>query len=384
MNKGDTSVAPTRTPRHDVFITGVGVVLPGAVGNDAFRDRLLSAAPARLTEDAGPIGDDAIAHLLSARRVRRMSEYVKLSLAATTLALRDAGVDDVPAFAASCSAVLGSTHGSANYSAEYYGQIVREGIKAANPLLFAEGVPNAAAAHLSLMLALKGACQTIIGTRTAGLDALRLAAARVAAGEWDRAVVGAGEEYSRVVNDAYRHCGLYAGAAGARGFFTGCGAVTLVLESRRSIAARGGPAPRGAVEAWSSAASFRELRGEIESARRVLRDIGSPRHVIGSANGTWIDRAETAAVRHSIERREAPRTYATLNGHMAETFSVNPLAAVAAVLLTGRVPALLGPVPPGLSAPDDADRPRSVGVLCTDYAGLVAGCRIGLGERAAA
>ena len=99
-----------------------------------------------------------------------MSDYVKLSLAATMLACRDAGIEDIPAFAANCSALLGSTHCSTNYSEAYYRQIVREGIALANPMLFAEGVPNAAAAHLSLMLGLKGPCQTIIGTRTAGLD----------------------------------------------------------------------------------------------------------------------------------------------------------------------------------------------------------------------
>src|SRR5207302_7697341 len=101
--------------------------------------------------DSGPIPEQDIIHLLNARRVRRMSEYVKLSLAATMLAVRDANISNIPAFAESCSAVLGTTHGSTNYCEQYYGEIVREGMEAANPTLFAEGVPNAAAAHLSLM-----------------------------------------------------------------------------------------------------------------------------------------------------------------------------------------------------------------------------------------
>ena len=65
---------------------------------------------------------------------------------------------------------------------------------AANPALFAEGVPNAAAAQLSLMFQVKGGCQTIIGSRTSGIDALWLASLRIASGEWDRAIVSAGEE----------------------------------------------------------------------------------------------------------------------------------------------------------------------------------------------
>jgi len=400
-----------RGPLRDVFITGVGVVLPGAVGNEAFARRLAGDSPDRVTRDTGPVTDDAIAHLLNARRVRRMSEYVKLSLAATTLAFRDAGIDDVPAFAETCAAILGSTHGSANYSGDYYGQIVREGIGAANPMLFAEGVPNAAAAHLSLMLALKGACQTIIGSRTAGLDALRLAAARVAGGEWDRAVVSAGEEYSPLVSAAYGHCGLYArdaADAGAAvpfsrgpGFVAGCGAVTLVLESRRSILDRGAAVPpRGAVESWASASSFGEKRQEIDSAARVLLELGNPRAVISSANGTWIDRVEAGALRHAASLRRGPTAEAgqpeptvvsSLYGHVAETFSVGPLAAVAAVLLTGKLPTLFGPGPgererrggAGLARATAAQAtPASFAVLCTDYVGLVSGCRVGLGERA--
>ena len=127
-----------------------------------------------------------------------MSDYVKLTLAAAALACRDAGIEDMPAFAEDCAAVLGSTHGSSNYSCAYYSQIVKEGIGAANPMLFAEAVPNAGAAQLSLMLALKGACQTVIGTRTAGLDAIALAAARIRSGAWDRAIVGAGEEFCEI------------------------------------------------------------------------------------------------------------------------------------------------------------------------------------------
>src|SRR3954447_8090144 len=102
-------------------------------------------------------------------------------------------------------------------------------------MLFAEGVPNAGAAQLSLMLGIKGACQTIIGTRTSGLDALNLAAARIATGAWDRAIVGAGEEYVEVIERAYQHCGLGAKGRGAApfsgegGFVYGSGAVALVL-----------------------------------------------------------------------------------------------------------------------------------------------------------
>jgi hypothetical protein len=82
-----------------------------------------------------------------------MSEYVKLSLAATALALKDSKLDALENYGDATSVILGSAHGSADFSSTYYREIVKQGLVGANPVLFAEGVPNSAAAHLSLMLA---------------------------------------------------------------------------------------------------------------------------------------------------------------------------------------------------------------------------------------
>jgi 3-oxoacyl-[acyl-carrier-protein] synthase II len=368
---------PGYRAREDVLVTGIGVVMPGAIGSDALLARLKDRHT-RVTCDTGAIPESDIIGLLNARRVRRMSDYVKLSLAATALAFQDAGITDIPGFAETCAAVLGSTHGSANYSRDYYRQIVSDGIPAANPMLFAEGVPNAAAAHLSLMMSLKGACQTIIGSRTAGLDALRLAAERIAQGRWDRAVVSAGEEFCQTVNDGYRHCGLYSGAdaslpfatrSGA-GFAAGCGAVTLILESRASVERRDATRVRGLVTGGASAAA-REGR-EADAAARVLRDLGDPGAVLTSANGTWVDRVEAAAARVSGRRSGRDVAVSSLCGYFAETFSVTPLVGVASLLLGRRLPAPFGGVGGGRSggSPTPADR---FAVLCTDYTGTVAG-----------
>lgn len=103
-------------------------------------------------------------------------------------------------------------------------------------MLFAEGVPNAAAAQLSLMLGLRGACQTIIGTETAGLDALRLSTSRLASGAIDRLIVCAGEESHFTLDEAYACC-----ADGRpRGAFQSIAcAVAFVLENKQAAASRG-------------------------------------------------------------------------------------------------------------------------------------------------
>ncbi len=216
-------------------ITGIGLVLPGAVGVDAFA-AFLASDPPEPAADTGPIAESAYAHLINARRARRMSEYAKLSLAATASALAHAGAADDASLLAGAAAILGTTHGSSPFCEQYYTQLVREGINAANPVLFAEGVPNAAAAHLSMTFGIRGGCQTIIGTPSAGLDALAIAALRIGQGRADCVVVSAAEEYSTVVNSAYGACGRYGGPGG---FVTGSAAATLIVESRAAAIRRG-------------------------------------------------------------------------------------------------------------------------------------------------
>lgn len=355
----------------DVWITGFGIIAPGCVGNEAFVQRLEANTRDSQVCDSGAIPESQYIHLLNARRIRRMSDYVKLSLAATMLACQDANVAQTPDFFQSCSAILGSTHGSTNYSEVYYAQIVNEGIDAANPLMFAEGVPNAAAAHLSLMMSIKGACQTVIGTRTAGLDALGLAASRIASGEWDRVIVSAGEEFSALVNQAYAHWKLHAPCATGQvfdssgQFAAGCGAATFILESTRSMQQRGGR-PRGKIITTWGPRTRPPHRGWLGS-----------RHVLSSANRTWLGRMEAAAIRRGGISQPV---VSSLAGQFPELFSVTPLAGIAAVLLTEKLPQFdFDASPPAqLEFARSAQQVDSFTVLASDYTRLLSGMQIEL------
>ncbi|MBB6430175.1 beta-ketoacyl-[acyl-carrier-protein] synthase family protein [Algisphaera agarilytica] len=338
-------------PTNEVWITGVGVIAPGCVGNEAFAAHLAEQRPAI----TGPVAEDDYLHLLNARRVRRLSDYVKLTLAAATLAFEDAQIteDQREAFTANCSAILGTAHGSTHYSYDYYRGIVDDGLNTANPMLFAEGVPNAGAAHLSMSFKLRGACQSIIGSRTAGLDALRLASLRIAEGQWDRAVVCAGEEHDELVDRCYAELGLPMQTCAA--------AVTLILESQASAEARGARC-RGVVESSSQVHFNRRIALGVSGLRTLLEQqhgLGVSQ-AIGSHHGTWLDRVEKAAIRRSGV------TMTDLSGSLAESFSAGPLAGVAAALLGGA---------PGS---ETHSTPERVAVLGTDFNGLTSCARIRL------
>ena len=378
-SQSDSAITPVAFEPDEVLITGLSVLAPGIIGNEAFRQRVMGGEI--LTADAGAIPDEVLLPLITTRRARRISDYVKLLLAATTLALQDAGVTDIPAFAQSCCAILGSMHGSTGYSYEYYGQIVREGLAAANPMLFAEGVPNAGSAHISLALGIKGGCQTLIGSRTSGLDAMRLAALRIASGQWDRAIVGAAEEYSPLCNSAYARCGLYCGTAAAipfaqeTGFLTGAGAAVFILESRRSADSREARA-RARVNAGAS------RRGKscfADAVCQTLREIGTPRAIISSANATWIDKAEAKGISQALADVAAPGMIGCLYGPVAEMYSVTPLASLAAALLGDALPCVRQVASMGdekSSAADVTVDSRTFGVLASDFSGLVSALSI--------
>ncbi len=296
----------------EVVVTGIGVLLPGAIGNVAFLERLVEE-PAPGESVAAAVDPAAVEHSVKVRRIRRMSTYVRLTLAATRLAIDDAGLaaDDGVGLRAGegvTGGLLGTAHGSAGYSEDYHRDVIEHGLDTANAVLFAEGVPNAGAAHLSLYLGLTGPCQSVIGSSTAGLDALRFAAARIAAGRWRRAIVSVAEEATAYTAAAYAAC------PDADPTPLSEGAVTLVLERRDDAEARGVP-PRATLEAVSGALAL----------------AASPANPLPPARSLAAARTAARAGAGASAAHADP-----LRGRFGRLFSVAPLAAAAAGILLAR------------------------------------------------
>lgn len=380
-----------QSAESEVVITGVGVVLPGAVGNDAFVSRLEGENPYDPALHARSMLEGEMDHMIHARRTRRMSTYSKLTLAATSAALDHAGIADPQSFCAECSAILGTAHGPADYCESYYRQIVSEGLGSANPLLFAEGVPNAAVAHLSTTFGIKGFCQTIIGSRTSGLDALRFAFERIRSGRWKRAIVSAAEETTPLVEETYQHLGFgkCRGRRGRGGHIDasivelGSGSVALILESGASANQRGAPV-RGQMmgaAAVGGTGFVGGIRFAVNGVARLLAQLGDSTSVFSSAGGTWIDRVEMAGIRRFCQPSwdSSPITVSSALGYTAELFSVTPLLGVAGALLVGALPRSLDPCGSswGLIKPASGeDRTSDFSVICSNLTGSCSGVRV--------
>ncbi|MBC7835818.1 MAG: hypothetical protein H7Y88_12080 [Phycisphaerales bacterium] len=346
-------------PGPSAWITGVGIVLPGAIGHAAFVERATRRDLSGRLGRAESIDDAELGDYLNARRARRLSEYVKFTLAAATMAVRDSRVAEDPQSLTTASAILGSMHGSASFCYDYYAQIIAEGALAANPVLFAEGVPNAAAAHLSATLGIKGACQTIIGSRTVGIDALALGALRVRSGAVDTVVVVAAEAACEIVDRAYKASGLQsceatvASEQGQSGFRRGIGGVAFVVESSRAAAARSALPYASVLESTWASPHAPQRGGPAAAVKSALSRLSEPGRVIGSACNTWVDRAEQLGMRRAGLVGER----GWMHDHFGELLSVSPLAALARELIGDPVEARCS-------------------ILCTDWSGAASAVTI--------
>ncbi len=318
------------SPRK-VWITGMGVL--HATGFDP----LLPA----WTQPRGAFDDTMLAPWINTKKARRLSTYARCAVAAIAKALAHTGLAPGHDVVAGACAFLGSMHASPSCCIDFYKQIVTEGVLAGNPVLFAEGVPNAAAAHASTMLGIRGACQTIIGSRCAGLDAIGLAFLRVSEGASDVALIGACEESHPIVDRVYRECGLQAqqhtntsdfpDPALEQGFVSHAGAIAFVLEDASHARARGARClARFEQVAWANTTTPASMHHAVAS---VLTKLGPPARVLGSGTGTWLDRAE------ALGAREAGLDTSSMHEdarHVGEQFSVTAMGVLARLLADER------------------------------------------------
>jgi len=225
VDRGESGATVATCRDDSVVFTGFGALLPelGALrGIEAGRE--IKGMP-------GPVDARAFDGLDDPRATRRLAQISRLARAAGRLAIEDAGLDQLQC--ADSDALVGSFHGAAEYSLDYYRELIEGGIEMGNPLLFAESVPNIGSAQVSLALGVKGATMTVIGTRTAALEALHLARLRIQCGLAERVLVIGADEYIPTITEVMRHAELL-GTPDGEEQQIGSGAIAFVVESERS------------------------------------------------------------------------------------------------------------------------------------------------------
>jgi 3-oxoacyl-(acyl-carrier-protein) synthase len=282
-------------------IAGLGWITPLGTGLDEAWTRLANGEAATVQTVANPetrrehvyvpVPPKLVEALGRNPRLRRSSAISYFAVAAGLAALENAGVVLTPESAAHTAIVFAVSSGGVIYTRKFYEQIVKQGANAASPLLFPETVYNAPASHLAAQLGIDGASYTLVGDSSVGLAALKFAEQLLETSALDRVVVVGSEEIDWVLCEAYRDWRLVRGPSAKkepRGALLaeGAAAVVLAREGKTEIAIHDGvPVFRQREAARALAQVYSDL----------LRE-SAPDAVVGSANGTFIDRAERAAL----------------------------------------------------------------------------------------
>ena len=227
-------------------------------------------------------------HLPPHARLRRASAISRFAAAAGLAALAEA---KTPPSLDRIALVFAISNGGVIYTRRFYAEIVESGAQSASPLLFPETVFNAPASHLAAILEINGASYTVVGDGAVGILALKLAEDLLASGDVDACLVVAAEEIDSLVCEAYRQWRFLRDPKKpetGRGMIMSEGAGAVLLKRSEGEMEIDQIAP-GANFFRRSEAS--ERLGSVVS--RLKDEIG---FCVGSGNGTFIDRAERAAL----------------------------------------------------------------------------------------
>jgi 3-oxoacyl-(acyl-carrier-protein) synthase len=234
-------------------------------------------------------------------RLRRASAISRFAAAAGLAALAE--VKPAPSRIA---LVLAVSNGGVIYTRRFYSEIVASGAQAASPLLFPETVFNAPASHLAAILGINGASYTVVGDGAIGVLALKLAEDLLISDDLDFCLVVGAEEIDPLVCEAYRQWRLLRNPDkqdAVRGMIMSEGAGAVLLER----------SDEGSVPSMEAAASTARI-GQIVPGRNFFRRFEAAAQLgavvaclengigfgIGSANGTFIDRAERVAAGNEL------------------------------------------------------------------------------------
>ncbi len=280
------------------YIQGMSWLTPLGSGLEDVWSRLLEGEAAKVAEigkhfyiPLSPECQECVAALGKNPRLRRSSAISYFTAWAGKTALENAGVAGVNGGRIALVSAVSS--GGVIYTRRFYEGIVEKGT--ASPLLFPETVYNAPASHLAALLGIDGVTYTLAGDSSVGISAIKLAAQLLETNQADHCLVVGAEEVDWVLCEAYRRWRLTTSkpeitlhAKHPAGALLAEGAAALVL-------GREGPVRLRRIHGGAPFFSRAGARAAISQVYSDLAD-GEISFVVGSANGSFVDNAEAAAL----------------------------------------------------------------------------------------
>jgi 3-oxoacyl-(acyl-carrier-protein) synthase len=292
-----------------VSVVGLGWVTPLGSGINEVWEQLLAGNAPQAQEVRDPLGENgypvfrvpaaALKNLPAHPRLRRASAISRFAAAAGLAALHDANLTPDETATRRMALIFAVANGGVNYTKRFYSDIVNTGADAASPLLFPETVFNAAASHLAAIIGLGGTSYTLVGDGAVGLSAIKMGEDLLADQDLDYCLIVAAEEADWLLCDAYQKWRLLRSAPPLELF--GC-------DSKGTISSEGagavllGKTGLTRIAATAAGAHFTQRTRAAAALEQALTQIGGSKDaiVISSANGTFIDKAETNAIKRVL------------------------------------------------------------------------------------
>ena len=256
--------------RHEVVVTGIGLVTSLGVGRQAHRDQLMAGnTPVKVTDNGNfapytvhPLPDIDWSEQIPRRGdQRQMENWQRLGVYAAGLALDDAGFKGDLEACASMDMIVAAGGGERDIDVDTL--IVEESRKRNDreqllieklttelrPTLFLAQLSNLLAGNISIVHKVTGSSRTLMGEEGAGISAVETGHARIAAGQSTHCLVGGAFISERVdmlmVMEAIQGLGkdskapFWSSDGTASGMNLGTSGAFLVLESLEHAQARG-------------------------------------------------------------------------------------------------------------------------------------------------
>lgn len=317
-----------------VFVTGAGVISPVGLGRKAFWEALLRGehgfAPVK-GFDTSELGRNIAAevkdfrprdHLTAAeaRRTGRCSAYL---IAASRMALEDAGLVGYPLVPERASVVLGTTMGEVDVMSRLDAAWIQGGREAVSDRELPRYGTTLLPIHVARTVGARGLVLTLPAACAAGNYAIAFAADLIRKGRADVVITGAAELLEQVEYTGFARLGAMAPEhpqpfdANRQGLILGEGGAIMVLESEAHVVRRGGTplAEVGgygiACDAYHITRPHPEAEGFLKAIRDALRSSGvGPEQVdFVNAHGTATkanDAVEAKALREIFGARRVP------------------------------------------------------------------------------
>jgi 3-oxoacyl-[acyl-carrier-protein] synthase II len=368
--------------RREVWITGVGLVTclgEGLEANWSHLDR--GDAPPYDDKSFAPYVVHPLAPVNFDKQIpkksdqRQMELWQRIGVYAAGLALNDAGVAGKPELLDRTDMIVAAAGGERDVTAD---SAILTGLRKTaerarflnerlmsdlRPTLFLAQLPNLLAGNISIVHGVVGSSRTFLGEESAGVDAVRIAQGRIAAGQSELTLVGGAYNATRwdillvFEQSGSALTGKFApvwdrGPQG--GIAPGNIGAFLVLESREHAEARGARA-RGRISTIRSDRNRRQP-GDIEATLRHEWDMIAGQvdrgHAAIISGATGLEPA-TSAEHAVLEEIALPvRNTGTYIGHGVEAQFEANLGIACAVLEHGKLFAPTGSGDMGQSPPD--------------------------------